>query len=325
MPTLALVGPYGNDVVPLFKKKLPDGFDIIQISSESEFSRLAEVDYIVLRVLALNAETIRSLAKAKLIQRWGVGFDKVDVKEAGLRGIQVAIAPGGNASPVSELVILLILALYRKLIPLRDSVALGNWDKQRFIDDSFMLRGKRVGLVGCGAIGAQVAEKARAFGAEVAYFDVRRLPEEMEMRLGVRWLPLEELLSSSDIISLHIPLTDATRGFLGKERLALMRRNSILINTSRGEIVDTSALLQALRNGELAGAGLDVVDPEPLPKDHPILTLGNVIVTPHVGGNTADLSIDMVDLCSRNILDVEEGKPLSEKVLVNGQYLASRR
>lgn len=325
MPTLALVGPYGNDVVPLFKKKLPDGFDIIQISSESEFSRLAEVEYIVLRVLALNAETIRSLAKAKLIQRWGVGFDKVDVKEAGLRGIQVAIAPGGNASPVSELVILLILALYRKLIPLRDSVALGNWDKQRFIDDSFMLRGKRVGLVGCGAIGAQVAEKARAFGAEVAYFDVRRLPEEMEMRLCVRWLPLEELLSSSDIVSLHIPLTDATRGFLGKERLALMRRNSILINTSRGEIVDTSALLQALRNGELAGAGLDVVDPEPLPKDHPILTLGNVIVTPHVGGNTADLSIDMVDLCSRNILDVEEGKPLSEKVLVNGQYLASRR
>ena len=323
MQTIALVGPYGNDVVPLFKKRLGPDFLIVSIPTESEFGKLKDADYIVLRVLSMRRATIEQMPRVKLIQRWGVGFDKVDIVAAGELGIPVAVAPGGNASPVSELALLLMLALYRNLIALHSGILAGNWDKQKFIDNSFMLRGKTLGLVGCGAIGAQVAKKARAFGAEVIYFDARRLPENVEIELGLNFVAFDQLLGSADIVSLHLPLTESTRNLIGARELSLMKPSAILINTSRGEIVSTEALARALGEKKIAGAGLDVFDPEPLPPNSPLLALPNVVLTPHVGGNTADMSIDMVDICSRNILAIARGEALASNVLVNGQYLDS--
>jgi len=324
MQTIALVGPYGNDVVPLFKKSLGSDFLIESIPTELEFGKLKDADYIVLRVLSMRRATIEAMPRVKLIQRWGVGFDKVDIIAAGERGIPVAIAPGGNASPVSELALLLMLALYRNLIALHSGILAGDWDKQKFIDNSFMLRGKTLGLVGCGAIGAQVAKKAKAFGADLLYFDARRLPENVEKELGLNFAALDQLLESADIVSLHLPLTESTRNLIGARELSLMKHSAILINTSRGEILSTDALTRALEEKTIAGAGLDVFDPEPLPSDSPLLSLPNVVMTPHVGGNTADMSIDMVDICSKNILAISRGESLAAHVLVNGQYLGNK-
>jgi phosphoglycerate dehydrogenase-like enzyme len=184
-----------------------------------------------------------------------------------------------------------------------------------------MIKGKTVGLIGCGAIGRQVAEKVRAFGAQVVYYDVFRLPETTEQKLGLTFRELDEVLASADIISLHLPLLDSTRGMIGRREIALMKPSALLINTARGEIINTVALAEALAGKRIAGAGLDVFDPEPLEADSPLRALDNVVLTPHVGGNTADISMDMVDICLENIFAVRDGRPLSPKVLVNRQYL----
>ncbi|HWP69255.1 MAG TPA: NAD(P)-dependent oxidoreductase, partial [Rectinemataceae bacterium] len=135
---------------------------------------------------------------------------------------------------------------------------------------------------------------------------------------------LDRLLESADIVSLHLPLMESTKNLIGARELSLMKPSAILINTSRGEIISTDALVKALGEKSIAGAGLDVFDPEPLPPDSPLLSMPNVVLTPHVGGNTADMSIDMVDICSRNILTIAKGNSLASNVLVNGQFLDSR-
>lgn len=321
MEKIALVGPYGADVLPLVKKRLAGIMSVESITSESEFSLLADVDYVILRVLSMKRSLIETLPRLKLIQRWGVGYDKVDIAAAGEMGIPVAIAPGANSTPVSELALLLILALYRNLVQLHEGILQNRWDKEKYIDNSFMIKGKTVGLVGCGAIGKQVAKKVQAFGAEVVYFDAFRLPAETEKELNLRFMKLDEVLATADIVSLHLPLLDSTRGLLGSREFGLMKPSAILINTARGEIVDSAALAEALAGKRLAGAGLDVFDSEPLSADSPFRNFTNVILTPHVGGNTADMSIDMVDICLDNVMAIREGKALSSNVLVNSQFL----
>ncbi len=321
MEKIALVGPYGADVRPLLEKRLQGAMSVVNIGSESEFGKLADVQYVILRVLAMKRPAIEAMPALKLIQRWGVGFDKVDVAAAGERGIPVAIAPGANSTPVSELALLLMLALYRNLLKLHEGMAQGRWEKEKYIDNSFMIKGKTVGLVGCGAIGRQVAKKVQAFGAEVVYYDAFRLPEAMERELALGYRELDEVLSGADIVSLHLPLLDSTRGLIGRREIGLMKASALLINTARGEIVDSAALAEALAEKRIAGAGLDVFDSEPLAPGSPLRNLDNVVMTPHVGGNTADMSLDMVDICLENILAVRDGRPLSPKVLVNGQYL----
>ncbi len=321
MEKIALVGPYSADVRSMLETRLKGTMSIESITRESEFDRLAGVDYVILRVFAMKRSVIEVMPKLKLIQRWGVGFDKVDIIAAGERGIPVAIAPGANSTPVSELAILFILALYRNLVKLHRGMAQGLWEKEKFIDNSFMIKGKTIGLIGCGAIGQQVAKKVQAFDATVMYYDAIRLPEIREQELHLTYRSLDEVLKASDIVSLHLPLLESTRGMIGQRELALMKPSAILINTARGEIIDATALIDALREKRIAGAGLDVFDSEPLAAESPLRNLDNVVLTPHVGGNTADMSLDMVDICLENILAVRDGQPLSAKVLVNSQYL----
>jgi len=321
METIALVGPYGADVAPLIERRLGGKFALASITAEADFSRISDVEYVILRVLRMTRETIESMPRLKLIQRWGVGYDKVDIEAAGRRNVPVAVAPGANASPVSELAVLLMLALYRNLVRLHEGTSRGLWEKDKFVDSSFMIKGKTVGLVGCGAIGAQVARKVRAFGAEVVYYDVRRLPADEESRLGLRYEKLDDLLAISDIVSLHLPLLDTTRHLVGERELGLMKGSAILVNTSRGEIVDTAALAVALKSGRIRGAGLDVFETEPVAPDNPLLGLKNVVLTPHTGGNTSDVNEDMVEICLDHILAVSEGRPLPPRAVVNAQFL----
>jgi phosphoglycerate dehydrogenase-like enzyme len=321
METIALVGPYGVDVKPLVEKKIGGRMRVKSVPSESDFTRLGDVEYVILRVLGMNAKTMDTMPKLRLIQRWGIGFDKVDIEAAGKRGIPVAIAPGGNATAVSELAVLLMLSVYRNIIPLHGGICGGKWEKEKYIDNSFVIRGKTVGLVGCGSIGIQVAQKVQAFGAHVIYHDVARMAPEEESRKGLRYADLDDLLAESDIVSLHLPLSESTRGMIGARAIGLMKPRAVLVNTARGEIVDANALAAALRSGRLLGAGLDVFDSEPLAPDSPLRGFGNVVLTPHIGGNTCDVNGDMADICVDHIITVSEGRPLPARVVVNAQFL----
>lgn len=323
METIALVGPYGADVLPLVERKLRGRMAVIAVPTEEDYAALANVEYVILRVLRLNAETIGSMRRLKLIQRWGVGYEKVDIQAAGRRNVPVAVAPGGNATAVSELAVLLMLAVYRNLVPLHNGTARGLWEKAKYIDNSYVIKGKTVGLVGCGAIGLSVAQKVQAFGAAVIYHDVRRLPAVHEARFGLRFAEFDELLAKADIVSLHLPGNESTEGLIGTRALGLMKPKAILINTARGEVVDARALAAALRSGRLLGAGLDVLDTEPIAADSPLSGLDNVVLTPHVGGNTVDINGDMVDICVDHILAFSAGVPLASSVVVNSQFLST--
>jgi phosphoglycerate dehydrogenase-like enzyme len=257
-----------------------------------------------------------------LIQKWGAGFDKIDIQAAGAKGISVAICLGGNAGPVAELAVLLMLAIYRNLVPLAAKLKEGHWARDLYTPRSYMLKGKIVGLLGFGSIGQKTGKIVkRGFDAQVQYYDLHRLPEEKEEALGVRYVSLDTLLRTSDILSLHIPLFENTQNIVDREALAKMKPSGILINTSRGGIIDENALYEALRDGIIAGAGLDTLAEEPADASNPLLKLENVVLTPHCGGNTADNDINMVKYCVDNILQYDRDGCLAPPILVNQNEL----
>jgi phosphoglycerate dehydrogenase-like enzyme len=266
-------------------------------------------------------EIIEGNPNLKLIQRWGVGYDKVDIKTAGEKNIPVAIASGINSIPVAELTILLMLSLYRNITLLNSHVKEGLWERQKFIDSSFILKGKNVGLIGCGNIGKEVCRRLNAFEAQVFYYDVKRLSSEEEMKLGLEYRPFEHILQASDIVSLHLPINSDTEGLINEDTLSLMKKSALLINTSRGKLIVEEDLVKALKNKTISGAGLDTFHQEPIEVDNPLLSQNNVVLTPHIGGNTTDLDIDMVEKCLGNIISVSNGGAVPQSDLVNGQYL----
>ena len=184
-----------------------------------------------------------------------------------------------------------------------------------------MIRGKTVGILGLGHIGKKVAALVTAFGANVMYYDIVRQTEQEE-RFGYRFVDMQTLLRESDILSIHCPLDESTRGMIGERELAMMKPTAMLINTSRGPIVQEQALIRALKTGVIATAGLDTYEKEPLPPDHPLLTLDNVVASAHAGGNTKDNDLNMVNYIYGNIVAFDRGEPLqSEQDIVNAAYL----
>jgi len=321
METIALVGPYDPEIKALFANAISNEFKLKEISAESEYDELQDVEYIILRTLSLKESVIQSLRKLKLIQRWGVGYDKVDIKAAAERNIPVAVTSGMNAPSVSELAVLHMLAVYRQLPLLYNNVLEGKWRGEEGIaSTSYVIDGKIVGLIGLGSIGKQVAQKVTAFGATVQYYDVFRLSPEEEVKCGVTYVDLEELLKTSDIISLHLPLTDDTRHLICKDTIELMKPSAIIINTARGEIIKEDDLVEALQNRRILGAGLDVVEHEPPGRNSPLLALKNIVITPHMGGSTMDISVSMVARCIGNISKISRGECLSKMDFVNAQY-----
>lgn len=186
---------------------------------------------------------------------------------------------------------------------------------------SYMIEGKLVGIIGLGNIGKQVSHKVQSFGAKVQYFDINRLSSDAESRLNVSYCEFETLLSTSDIICIHASLNEQTKGMINSETLSLMKSSSILINTSRGEIINEKDLVYSLKNRKLMGAGLDVFENEPIKPDNPLLKLDNVILTPHIGGSTFDNVSKVAQHCFANILKVSRGESLPENDLVNKKFL----
>ncbi|TCZ58636.1 lactate dehydrogenase [Roseicella aquatilis] len=238
---------------------------------------------------AIDAGFYRRAPRLRLYQLLSAGYDTVDIAAARAAGIPVCNNGGANSTAVAEHAIMLMLAACRRLVWQHESVAAGRWRGNDLAGTRlFELRDKTLGIVGLGAIGRKVARLANAFGMRVQYYDIRRVSEAEEDALTVRFRLLGEILRTSDIVSLHVPLTPATRHMIGAAELAAMRPTAYLINTCRGPVVEEAALVAALAEGRIAGAGLDVFDQEPPAADHPLFRLKNVVLTPHFAGPTWD-------------------------------------
>lgn len=267
----------------------------------------AEVIWHVLR--PISGDDLSKAPKLRLVHKLGAGVNTVDVDTATARGIAVANMPGANAPSVAEGTLLLMLAALRRLPELDRATRTGNgWPSDPTLGESVRdLGGCTVGLVGYGNIAKQVERILLAIGAEVVHTSTRDdgLPG---------WRTLPDLLFESDIVSLHLPLTGATEGLLGRKALAQMKTDAVLVNTSRGAIVDEAALVDALRAGTLAAAGLDVFAVEPVPSDNPLLGLPNVVLTPHVTWYTADTMRRYLEFALDNCERLRDGRALAHVV-----------
>jgi D-3-phosphoglycerate dehydrogenase len=233
----------------------------------------------------ITREALARADRLRVIGRAGVGVDTIDVEAATERGIAVLTAPAGNTIAAAELTLALLLALVRRVPAADRSMRSGEWDRKSF--NGTELRGKTLALVGAGRIGSEVARRARAFGMRVVAYDPF-LSAERARALDVELASLDEALRAADVVSLHAPLTDETEGLIGERELGLLRAGTFLVNVARGGLVDEPALLRALGEGRLAGAALDVYAEEPLPKEHPLRSLPNVVLTPHLGASTVE-------------------------------------
>jgi phosphoglycerate dehydrogenase-like enzyme len=287
----------------------PPGFEVVPMprdaSSHERVRLLADAEFLmgswVTTSVTLTEQDYAAAPNLKLVQLMSAGYEHVDIRLAQRFGVPVATFGDAMASVVAEHTLLLILALYRRLLQLDSAVRSGTWRANEPVLRE--VRGKRVGLIGLGYIGREVAARLRAFGADVVYF--ARTPGASELT----FLPKDQLLSSSDIVSLHVPLSPSTRGLIGPRELALMKRGSVLINTSRGPVVDQTALYAALQSGQLAGAGLDVLSAEPPDMSEPLLQLPNVVLTPHNAGQADEVWPRIVRTCFQNVERVARGEP----------------
>lgn len=268
-PGLVLLGKRGYDVV--FR---PD------ITAQELPAAVASVSALAVRGRTKVTKAVIDAAKnLKVIARSGTGVDNIDRVAAAKRGIVVVNAPGANAESVAEHVIAFMLVLARGLVPIINQLKKGEWRKSAFTATE--LKGKTLGIVGFGHVGSRVAELALAFGMELLVYTRSKVP-------GHKLSTLPDLLKASDFISLHVPLTEETRGLIGKREFAMMKKSAYLINTARGAVIDEQSLVDALTRKAIAGVALDVYTVEPLPPDNPLHGLDNAILTPHVGADSRE-------------------------------------
>lgn len=263
------------------------GFNIAFLMRREMLKKeIQDCDVLIVRSRTkVTREIIESGKHLKLIARAGSGLDNIDLKAAEEKGIAVINTPEASADSVAELTIGLMVALARKMILADSSMKQGKWLKKELM--GFLLKGKKLGLIGLGNIGLRVARIAKAMGMKILV--TKRVPPSPELlkSLEAEFLPLDELLRQSDIVSIHVPLSKETRNMIDAEEIGKMKDGAFLINTSRGEIVNEKALLNALRSGKLGGAALDVYSVEP-PENLELIKQPNVICTPHIGAQTVE-------------------------------------
>jgi glyoxylate reductase len=246
----------------------------------------------------------------KVVSNHGVGVDHIDVKAAAARGIPVGNTPGCLDAATADMTLALLLAVARNV---RIGDAYARSPEFTVYDPSILIgrevSGSTLGIVGMGRIGKQVAKRARGFDMAILYHN-RRRDEAGESQLGARFASFDELLAESDFVTLNCPLSPETHGMMGREQFKRMKPTAILINMARGPVVQSNALVEALTTGQIAAAGLDVTDPEPLPRDHPLLTLENVIIAPHLGSASDRTRRRMIEMTIENLRVGLEGREL---------------
>jgi len=290
MPPKILFAPRQPEaIVEIARSLAPPGFELVMadVGTPEFYEAAGEAEYYLGLARRMGGEFFRAAPKLRLVQLLSAGYDHVDVEAARKAGVPVSNNGGANAIAVAEHTILLILAVLKRLVQFHNDVVAGKWRVGGPNDSRiYELAGRTLGIVGLGNIGKKVARRAAAFDARVQYYDIARLTEAEEDALAVRFVLLPELLRSSDVVSLHVPLDDSTRHLLGARELAMMRPGAIVINTCRGPVIDEDALYQALAGGQVAAAGLDVFAQEPPPANNRLFALPNVTLTPHSAGPT---------------------------------------
>jgi len=311
MATVLLTNYYTRKPLDVIRQELPSGFDLIALdrAGKEEVIRHADrADYILVGGrIPIDREVIQAATRLKMIQRSGVGLDNFDLRLLQERGIPVYVNPGVNARSVAEHTLMLMLAVLRRLPEADSGIRAGQWQKHELGIECRTLRDKTVGLVGMGHIGREVARLLDPFGVTILYHDSRRLTEAEETSLKLRHCALPELMQQADILSLHCPLTAQTEGMIGREQISTMKPGSVIINTSRGRLIDEPALVEGLRSGHLRGAGLDVFAREPLSPENPLRALPQVVLTPHVAGLTIETFRSLMRAAFHNIEAYENG------------------
>jgi glyoxylate reductase len=264
---------------------------------------LSEADGLfTLLTVRVDEALLERAARLRVVSNMAVGVDNIDLAACTRRGIPVGNTPGVLTEGTADLAMALLLAAGRRLLEASSDARQGRW--KTWSPTGWLgadLSGAALGIVGMGKIGKAVARRARAFGMRILYSDPESQPE-IEEQLEAQRLPLDDLLAQSDFVSLHTPLTGDTRGLINEAALKKMKSSSILVNTSRGPIVEPNALLHALQDGWIAGAALDVTDPEPLPPDHPLYSLPNCLIVPHIGSATWNTRKGMAERACLNLL-----------------------
>lgn len=308
---ILLTNHYEGKPAEIIKSAVPDGFELEMLESVSQQElegKVKEADYLLVSGrLKINRTVLGNAQNIKMIQRTGVGLDSIDLEYIRNHDIPFYVNKGVNAQSVAEHTILLMLASLRNLMEINENTKRGIWKKQAQGVRTHELCGKTVGLIGMGAIGRKVAGMLKAFGAEALYNDVSKMKQEDENTLGIKFSTREEIIEKSDIISLHCPLTDDTRHMINDRAVNKMKNGVILINTARGGLIDEAALINGIKNGKIAGAGIDVYEKEPVDNSE-VLNLQNVITTPHIGGVTYDSFYQMMYQAMRNIEMFDKGQ-----------------
>lgn len=277
---------------------------------DRSFEAAANADVIIPWRFRFTGEDVARFPNLKLVQALSAGTDYLPKKELHERGIMVAGNHGSNSVAVAEMTVALIVGAYRHLQEQIRNIHAGKYHGDFFEtwESYHELTGKRVGIIGLGQIGSKVAQRLQGWGCEVVYHDKVEVSPEVETLANATRVPLDELLSTSDVICLHVPLTENTRGIISDDEFAKMKPTSVIVSSCRGPVIDESALIRALENETIAGAGLDVTEIEPIESDNPLLNMRNVFLTPHLAGNSIEARQKAVNNASINITRLSEGK-----------------
>jgi phosphoglycerate dehydrogenase-like enzyme len=319
--SVAWLDPQPTDEVEFAQSLLPDGFTIAAPTNGDAAELeglLGTADAIVTRKVPVDADVFAAAPNVRFVQKYGAREDRLDLDAAAQAGAAVAVMPLRGCVAVAELAMTLVLALSKQLVQAHAATVEGAYRELRLepvrtserviafqwmkLPSLFEVYGKTLGIVGYGEIGTEVSKRARAFGMNVLYTKHDRLPSTIEERLQVSWRDLDALLAESDVIALTVPHTAETERLIGDRELRLMRPDAYLVNAARGGLVDEDALVAALRDGRIAGAGLDVFVDEPVPYDNPLLSLDNVILTPHIGGGTGGARVKQMSDVLDNVV-----------------------
>ena len=323
--TILVTGP---DLDPAASRLVADhGFETVHTPPYADSAVISEylqktgAEGIVSRMGRLDASVMDAAPQLRVISKHGVGVDNIDIQAAADRGIPVLVATGANAVSVAEHAIALLLATVKRVLPLDAGLRAGRWEKPGFSGRE--IAGATMGLMGMGAIAQATGRMARGLGLTLVGFDPYA-PDSAFDTLGVtRCDTVGDMLSRSDILSLHCPLTEHTRGLLNAESIAQMPRGAYVINTARGGLIDEAALVAAIESGHLAGAGLDTFASEPPAADHPFFALPNIVLTPHIGGVTREAGARVGVDAVRGIFQVLDGQPVAPERIINRKLLAA--
>ncbi len=294
---------------------LPEGMVLTHGTERGEEHRcaiIAEADYAITGQVEVTGTVLRAARRLKLLHKWGVGLDNIDLETAKACGIAVARTTGSNAMAVAEHTMGLILAALRNIGYGHAELREGRWAGGVMPQEARLLSGKTVGIVGFGAIGRSVARMLAGFGCTILYNKPHPLPPAEEQALGVAHATVPEMLAKADVLSLHCPLVPETANLIDARALAAMKPSAVLVNVARGGVVDETALVEALRNRTIHAAAVDVYEIEPVPADHPLLKLPNAVVTPHLAAGAADNFVPTVTRMFDNMRRFGRGEPIRE-------------